>query len=107
MLKSDLVARLTAKFPHIAVRTIHESVNYLIEMMGDALADHQRIEIRGFGSFAVKHRSARQAHNPKTGELITTTEKFTPHFKPGKALREQINAAQLTTPLHEEGEEER
>lgn len=102
MLKSELVARLTAQFPHIAVRTIHESVNYLIQMMGDALADHQRIEIRGFGSFAVKHRAARQAHNPKTGETLLTTEKFTPHFKPGKELREKINAAQVTTAIREE-----
>ena len=101
MLKSELVTRLTEKFPHISVRTIHESVNCLIQMMGDALADHRRIEIRGFGSFGMKHRSARQAHNPKTGELITTTETFTPHFKPGKALRDQINAAKFTTPIHE------
>ncbi len=105
MLKSELMARLNAKFPHIAVRTINESVNYLIQMMGDALTAHQRIEIRGFGSFSAKHRLARQAHNPKTGERMTTSEKFTPHFKPGKALRDQINAAQCTTPIHEVNQE--
>ena len=99
MLKSELVARLTEKFPHIAVRTIHESVNYLIQMMSDALGDHQRIEIRGFGSFTVKHRVARQARNPSTGERITTSDKFSPHFKPGKALRDKINAAPLTTAI--------
>lgn len=93
MLKSELIARLAQKIPHVPVRTIHNGVNHLIQLMSNALAENQRIEIRGFGSFSTKQRQARDAHNPKTGEKMTTTEKFSPHFKPGKDLRERVNAS--------------
>ena len=99
MLKSELVARLAQKIPQVPVRTVNDSVNQLIELMSNALAHHQRIEIRGFGSFTMKLRKTREAHNPKTGVKIITHEKFSPHFKPGKALKADINAAQATTPL--------
>lgn len=96
MLKSDLVAVLVEKIPHLPVRTINHSVNHLIQQMSDALAENQRIEIRGFGSFATKRRAPRDAHNPKTGEKMKTAEKSTPHFKPGKELRERVNASRDT-----------
>lgn len=104
MLKSELIARLAEKIPHIAVRTVTDSVNHLIQIMGDALKEHQRIEVRGFGSFAVKKHKARLAHNPKTGEKIMTTEKCTPHFKPGKTLREHVDASRMTTPILDQEE---
>ncbi|MCR9192376.1 MAG: integration host factor subunit beta [Gammaproteobacteria bacterium] len=102
MLKSDLVARLSEKMPHISVRTVNDSVNHLIQVMSNSLAEHQHIEIRGFGSFTMKHRRARQARNPKTGETMLTAEKFTPHFKPGKDLKDDVNASKDTHPLQEE-----
>ena len=102
MLKSELIARLAEKIPHVSVRTINNGVNHLIQLMSDALAENQRIEVRGFGSFTVKHRGARDAHNPKTGEKMQTTEKFSPHFKPGKDLRDRINASRQTHTLQEE-----
>lgn len=102
MLKSELIVRLAEKIPHIPVRTINNGVNHLIQLMSDALADNQRIEIRGFGSFSTKHRLAREAHNPKTGEKMQTAEKVSPHFKPGKDLRDRINASRESHELHQE-----
>jgi integration host factor subunit beta len=102
MLKSDLVARVAEKIPHIAVKTINDSVNHLIQQMNESLANHQRIEIRGFGSFSIKHRTARQARNPKTKEKVITSDKIIPHFKPGSILRAHINASQKSTAIHEE-----
>lgn len=101
MLKSDLVAVLVNKIPHLPVRTINHSVNHLIQQMSDALAENQRIEIRGFGSFATKRRAPRDAHNPKTGEKMKTAEKSSPHFKPGKELRERVNASRQAHNLAE------
>ncbi len=102
MLKSELITRLAEKIPHIPVRTINNGVNHLIQLMSDALAENQRIEIRGFGSFSAKHRLARDAHNPKTGEKMQTAEKFSPHFKPGKDLRDRINASRESHVIHRE-----
>lgn len=101
MLKSELVARLASKITHIPVRTIHHGVNHLIQLMRDALAENQRIEIRGFGSFATKQCQVRDAHNPKTGEKLKTIEKYSPCFKPGKELRARVNAARDHQPLQE------
>ena len=60
--------------------------------MGDTLSNGDRIEIRGFGSFSLHYRPPRKAHNPKTGEKLMTEPKHAAHFKPGKELRDQINA---------------
>lgn len=106
MLKSDLIAVLAEKIPHLPVRTINHGVNHLIQQMSDALAENQRIEIRGFGSFAVKRRAPRDAHNPKTGEKMKTAEKFSPHFKPGKELRDRVNASRQTSTIAEKDQTE-
>ncbi len=102
MLKSELVTRLAEKIPHLPVRTVNHGVNHLIQLMSEALAENQRIEIRGFGSFSTKRRPARDAHNTKTGEKMKTTEKFTPYFKPGKELRDRINASRKIHELQAE-----
>ena len=59
--------------------------------MGQSLADGERIEIRGFGSFCLHYRPPRIGRNPKSGEPVTLSEKHVPHFKPGKELRERVN----------------
>ena len=59
--------------------------------MSDALAQGERIEIRGFGSFSLHFRPPRQGRNPKTGETVALAGKYVPHFKPGKDLRERVN----------------
>lgn len=70
----------------LAVRTI-------IEQMSSALASGERIEVRGFGSFSLHFRPPRMGRNPKTGESVALPGKHVPHFKPGKELRERVNAA--------------
>lgn len=102
MLKSELIMRLAQKIPHVPVRKIHHGVNHLIQLMNNALAENQRIEIRGFGSFCTKKRQSRDARNPKTGEKMTTTEKSSPHFKPGKDLRERVNASRESHSVQDE-----
>jgi integration host factor subunit beta len=59
--------------------------------MAQSLANNDRIEIRGFGSFSLHHRAARTGRNPKTGEAVALLPKYSPHFKPGKELRERVN----------------
>ena len=60
-------------------------------MMVETLEKSERIEIRGFGSFSLHYRPARKGRNPKTGEPVVLPEKYVPHFKPGKELRERVN----------------
>lgn len=104
MIKSQLIANLAAKMTHLPEKQITMSVNYLLELMSDALINDQRIEIRGFGSFSLHFRPPRNAHNPKTGEKVTTSAKYSPHFKPGKALRERVDASRVSTPIIEDEE---
>jgi len=67
------------------------AVKQVLEIMSDALATGERIEIRGFGSFSLHFRPPRQGRNPKTGEAVALSGKHVPHFKPGKDLRERVN----------------
>lgn len=100
MIKSELIANLCAKLTHLPEKQVTESINHLLELMTNALIDNKRIEIRGFGSFSLHYRPPRKAHNPKTGEKVVTQAKYSPHFKPGKELRERVNASQQ--PIQEE-----
>ncbi len=63
----------------------------ILDHMAEALAEGERIEIRGFGSFSLHYREARLGRNPKTGETVELAGKFVPHFKPGKELRDRVN----------------
>lgn len=90
MTKSDLIEKLTAKQPHLAPKDVELSVKIILEQMSLALATGQRIEIRGFGSFSLHFRPPRVGRNPKTGDPVTLAEKYVPHFKPGKQLRERV-----------------
>lgn len=91
MTKSELIDRLAAHYPQLVARDAEMAVKTLLESMGDSLVSGQRIEIRGFGSFDLNHRPARQGRNPKTGEKVDVPEKFVPHFKPGKELRGRVD----------------
>ncbi|MCX7117869.1 MAG: integration host factor subunit beta [Legionellales bacterium] len=91
MIKSELIASLAAKLTHLPEKQVTESINLLINLMSDALIKDRRIEIRGFGSFTLHYRPPRNAHNPKTGQRVITEAKYSPHFKPGKELRERVN----------------
>ena len=95
IVKSKLIKNVTEKVPALSEKDVELSVNILLDSIADALAKGDRIEIRGFGSFSLHYRAPRKAHNPKTGEKIITEPKYSPHFKPGKELRERVNASML------------
>ena len=92
MTKSDLMIILTDKKSHLSYQTVEDAVKEVFNCMSDALGSGERIEIRGFGSFSLRYRAARDARNPKTGAILTTTSKYAVHFKPGKELRERVNS---------------
>jgi integration host factor subunit beta len=91
MTKSELIEVVAAKAPEISRRDIEIIVNTIFDSMTLALARHDRIEIRGFGSFTAKERRARDARNPRTGESVSVPKKWVPFFTVGKELRERIN----------------
>jgi len=92
MTRSDLVTRLADRFAQLTQRDTEFAVRTMLDAMTDALARGHRIEIRGFGSFAVNRRPPRIGRNPRSGEQVTIPEKLVPHFKPGKALREAVDS---------------
>lgn len=91
MVKSELINIIAEKQPGLSLKDVELSVNQILDHMSDTLSQGGRIEIRGFGSFSLHYRPPRNAHNPKTGEKVATEAKYTPHFKPGKELRERVN----------------
>ena len=104
MTKSELIEIISAKQKHLPAKDVELAVKQLLEIMSDALATGERIEIRGFGSFSLHFRPPRQGRNPKTGEAVALAGKHVPHFKPGKDLRERVNdGAPLTQDPVEQG----
>ena len=91
MIKSELVARLTARYPHLYHRDVERIVTTVLDEIASALAAGDRVELRGFGAFSVKVRPARQGRNPRTGETVAVEEKRVPFFRTGKELRERLN----------------
>ena len=91
MTKSELIARLAARFPQLVAKDADYAVKMVIDAMSDALARGDRIEIRGFGSFALNYRPPRVGRNPKSGDKVHVPEKYVPHFKAGKELRERVD----------------
>lgn len=92
MTRSDLVEELAARFSQLTHRDAEYAVKTILDAMSEALVRGHRIEIRGFGSFALSHRPPRIGRNPKSGEKVLVPEKRVPHFKPGKELRERVDA---------------
>jgi integration host factor subunit beta len=90
--KSDLIERISLKTT-FGRAFVEEAVKIMIDQMIEALSSDNRIEIRGFGSFALHHREPRVGRNPKTGKSVEVAAKAVPHFKPGKALRDAVNEA--------------
>lgn len=91
MTKSELIELLAAKQKHLPTKDVELAVKQVLEIMSDALSQGDRIEIRGFGSFSLHYRGARQGRNPKTGDAVALAGKYVPHFKPGKELRERVD----------------
>ncbi|QOC21651.1 integration host factor subunit beta [Wenzhouxiangella sp. AB-CW3] len=93
MTKSELIERMAADQTHLSQSDVELAVRCILEQLSGALAEGERIEIRGFGSFSLHYRPPRMGRNPKTGEAVALPGKYVPHFKPGKALRERVNAS--------------
>ncbi|MDR1423951.1 MAG: integration host factor subunit beta [Azoarcus sp.] len=92
MTRSELVAQLAARFPQLVAKDADFAVKMILDAMTSALARGHRIEIRGFGSFALNYRPPRVSRNPKSGDKVNVPEKYVPHFKAGKELRERVDA---------------
>ena len=93
MTKSELIDSLAKQQPSLDHKDDEQAVNCIIKNMSQSLSAGDRIELRGFGSFSLHYRAAQMGRNPKTGESVSLTPRYAPHFKPGKELRERVNAS--------------
>ena len=93
MTKSELIERLAERFPQLVAKDADYAVKMILDAMTDCLVRGDRIEIRGFGSFALNYRPPRVGRNPKSGEKVSVPDKYVPHFKAGKELRERVDNA--------------
>lgn len=91
MTRSDLIVRLAELHPQLLTKDAELSVKVILDTLSATLARGERVEIRGFGSFALNYRPPRQGRNPKTGEKVKVPAKYVPHFKAGKELRERVS----------------
>jgi integration host factor subunit beta len=91
MTKSELVDKLVESNGILTRKESEVIVSLVFDSMSEALKEGEKVEIRGFGSFTVRDREAREARNPKSGELVKIPSKKTPFFKTGKDLRERVN----------------
>ncbi len=91
MTKSELIETISRMQKHLPAKDVELAVKHLLELMSESLANGERIEIRGFGSFSLHFRPPRMGRNPKTGQPVALAGKYVPHFKPGKDLRERVN----------------
>lgn len=91
MTKSELIDKLSDEHHLLNKKDAESVINLIFSGIGDALATGDRVEIRGFGSFSVRERDAREARNPKSGELVSIPSRKTPFFKTGKELRERVD----------------
>ena len=91
MTRSDLIAKLAERYPQLLARDAELAVKVILDAMAENLMRGERIEIRGFGSFALNYRPPRVGRNPKSGERVQVPAKYVPHFKAGKELRERVD----------------
>jgi integration host factor subunit beta len=91
MIKSELILKIAEQNPHLYQRDIENIVNAILDTITNALERGDRVELRGFGAFSVKHRPARTGRNPRTGAHVSVDQKSVPFFKTGKEMRERLN----------------
>ena len=91
MTRSDLIARLAERYPQLLSKDAELAVKVILDTISSTLAQGDRVEIRGFGSFALNYRPPRVGRNPKSGEKVNVAAKYVPHFKAGKELRERVD----------------
>ncbi len=93
MVKSELISTLNAKLPELELKDVELAFNSIIRQMTEALAQGERIEVRGFGSFVCRRRLPRIGRNPKTGASVSLPAKTAIHFKPGKSMRDRVDVS--------------
>ena len=91
MIRSELIQKIADENPNLFQRDVERIVNTIFEEITDALANGDRVELRGFGAFSVQTRDARVGRNPRTGEAVSVDKKKVPFFKTGKLLRDRLN----------------
>jgi len=92
MTKSELIARIAELNPHLYQSDAEKIVSTVFDEISAALANGNRVELRGFGVFSVRSRNARAGRNPRTGEQVSVEAKNVPFFKAGKKLKDMLNA---------------
>jgi integration host factor subunit beta len=90
MTKADLVDEVS-RATELSRKDSEVIVEALFDSVVKALKNSDKLEVRGFGSFRIRKRKARQGRNPKTGEKVDVPEKKVPYFKPSKELKDLIN----------------
>ncbi len=91
MIRSELIQIIADENPHLYQRDVERIVNTIFDEITHAMANGDRVELRGFGAFSVKKRDARIGRNPRTGESVSVDAKAVPFFKTGKLLRDRLN----------------
>lgn len=99
MTRSELIEALARRFPNLMAKDAEIAVKEILDAIGIALTQGNRVEIRGFGSFGLNYRPARTARNPKSGESVLVSPKHVPHFKAGKEMRDRVEASMKQVPL--------
>lgn len=98
MTRSELIEKISERLPHLPAKDIEMAIKTILEQMIHTLSSGERIEVRGFGSFTLHHRAQRVGRNPRTGEVVNVPARYSPHFKPGKELRERVDRAKNQRP---------
>jgi integration host factor subunit beta len=93
MVKSELVQFLATKQPHLSHSDVDAAVTLLINNIINELANGGRVEIRGFGTFSLKHYKSKLGRNPRTGEIVSVPQRYGVHFKPGGDMKARANAS--------------
>jgi integration host factor subunit beta len=89
--RSELIEEILAQSPSLSRLDVESIINTIFDTMSLSLGKHDRIEIRGLGTFVAKKRKARTARNPRTGQQVSVQDKWVPFFTAGKELRERVN----------------
>ena len=91
MIRSELVQLIASDNPDLSLRDVERLVTVFFDAIITQLAHGGRVELRGFGTFTTRARSARVGRNPRTGDSVDVDAKRVPYFKPGKEMRARLN----------------
>lgn len=99
--KSELIDHIFVANPGMSAHQADTAVNEVLRAIVNAMAHGMRVEVRGFGSFSLKYREARQGRNPRSGDPVAVPAKYVPHFRAGKEIRDAVNASRNQHPKDE------